>query len=135
MIELAPRSILGDLEDVWLYCITLYHNNKSDWRLPATEENEYNFNQLYGWHRHQLWVNPVRDMIQIGLESQHELTIEEAFLYCITLNYKGYSDWRLPTIGEVTECSSWRTSSNKTNWDNVSWEYRGHYPCVPVRTK
>ena len=39
-------------------------------------------------------------MIEYAPLSPIELSIEEAWLYCVTLEYNGYHDWRMPTIHE-----------------------------------
>ena len=34
-----PPLYVGESADLeWLYVVTLYHNNKSDWRLPNDQE-------------------------------------------------------------------------------------------------
>jgi hypothetical protein len=36
-------------------------------------------------------------MIEPGPPSNDQITFDQAFLYCITLNHNNHKDWRLPT--------------------------------------
>lgn len=36
-------------------------------------------------------------MIEFAIRSQKEMVYDQAFLYCLTLEYNGHKDWRLPT--------------------------------------
>jgi len=36
-------------------------------------------------------------MLEFALVTQHSMTYSEAWLYCITLDYAGRKDWRMPT--------------------------------------
>lgn len=42
MIEIAPLSDKMSYDEAWLYCATLTHNNKYDWRIPTDYEFTYN---------------------------------------------------------------------------------------------
>ena len=51
-------------------------------------------------------------MLEIGPCSSHTLILDEAWLYCITLEYDGHRDWRLPTWQEMNShqmrnCRGW----------------------------
>lgn len=39
-IELSPKEYWKELrrDDAWLYCVTLTHNNKYNWRFPTYRE-------------------------------------------------------------------------------------------------
>ena len=39
--------------------------------------------------------------IEIGPRISNPITYDEALLYCMTLSYKGYNDWRLPSDSEA----------------------------------
>jgi hypothetical protein len=56
------------------------------------------------------------------------MTVDEAFLYCITLQYNGYNDWRLPTEFEYGYYAglsfSWYTDRDQSEFN---------WPAIPVR--
>jgi hypothetical protein len=38
-IEIGPRSKDNiSFDEAWLYCACLFHNDRSDWRLPTADE-------------------------------------------------------------------------------------------------
>jgi hypothetical protein len=49
-------------------------------------------------------------MIEIADMSPHQLTYTEAWMYCVTLEYDGHKDWRMPTFLE------WSNSSELLGW-------------------
>jgi len=67
-IEIAPTTTLFTYDEAWLYCATLTHNGKYNWRIPT--ENEYLDYEIDGWLDEEkddyvLWpqqVTPVRDV-------------------------------------------------------------------------
>jgi hypothetical protein len=43
MIEFGPELLrVLTYDEAWLYCATLTHNNKYDWRIPTDYEFTYN---------------------------------------------------------------------------------------------
>ena len=51
MIELAPRTNFDmSFDDAFVYCITLYYNGYSDWRLPTHFEYCATHNLIMSWH-------------------------------------------------------------------------------------
>jgi hypothetical protein len=52
MIEFAPSMRLPDRDTAWLYAITLTHDNKYDWRMPAMVVYDTD---------HTVIITPVRD--------------------------------------------------------------------------
>jgi hypothetical protein len=54
-------------------------------------------------------------MIEFAAMVFHQLTYSEAWMYCVTLEYDGHKDWRLPTLNE------WSNSSELLGWyENAS---------------
>jgi hypothetical protein len=53
MIEFGPKSPALAFDEAWLYCATLTHNNKYDWRMTNYDEYyDSNMNEImygYGW--------------------------------------------------------------------------------------
>lgn len=51
MIEIAPKELhLAFLwDEAWLYCITLTHDNKHDWRMPIETDATYNRCIVESW--------------------------------------------------------------------------------------
>lgn len=39
--------------------------------------------------------------IEVGPRIYNRITYDEALLYCMTLSFKGYYDWRLPSDSET----------------------------------
>jgi hypothetical protein len=66
-------------------------------------------------------------MIEIAQQTKHEMTYEDALLYCQFLEYNGHRDWRMPTQHE------YRTTVTILGWyiDRII-AYR-HWPVTPVR--
>jgi hypothetical protein len=67
MIEYAPPTTeCVDYDTAWLYCVTLAHDNKYDWRMPTHKEYETS-PFILGWfvdrpQTENLWTcQPVRD--------------------------------------------------------------------------
>ena len=51
MIEIAPRTTFDmSFDDAFLYCITLYYNGYSDWRLPTHFEYCTTQDLIMSWH-------------------------------------------------------------------------------------
>ncbi len=66
-------------------------------------------------------------MIEIARQSTHEMTYEEAILYCHFLEYNGHRDWRMPTHTEYSEHPGiWGWFVNRSSWSSS-------YCVVPVR--
>ena len=57
-------------------------------------------------------------MIMIAQRSKVELTFNKAFLYCLTLNHRGYKDWRMP---------SWNERLNDMNTFAFTWDDSDEY--------
>jgi hypothetical protein len=61
-------------------------------------------------------------MLEVAPISDHEMTYEEAVLYCAFLDYNGHRDWRLPDRAEymdVIGISGWyvcRSSEWVSKW-------------------
>jgi hypothetical protein len=53
-------------------------------------------------------------MLEIGPCSPHKLILDEAWLYCITLEHNGHRDWRLPTWHEMNS----HQMRNYSGWTN-----------------
>jgi hypothetical protein len=70
-------------------------------------------------------------MIELALQTQQEITYDEAWLYCITLDYNGHKDWRLPTANEYKSFQF--TSAWHEGRFQVLQEYYVLY-VIPVRT-
>lgn len=49
-------------------------------------------------------------MIELAPTFFPELTYDEAWVYCVTLEHNGHNDWRLPTLLE------WSNSSEILGW-------------------
>ena len=49
-------------------------------------------------------------MIELAPMVFHNLTYNEGWMYCVTLEYDGHKDWRLPTYTE------WFNSSEILGW-------------------
>ena len=75
MIEIAPRTTFDmSFDDAFLYCITLYYNGYSDWRLPTHFEYCATHDLIMSWHEERYekesrinsdwtWAaTPVRDL-------------------------------------------------------------------------
>jgi hypothetical protein len=66
-------------------------------------------------------------MIEYGSIPDYAFSYDEAFLYCLTLDYNGHKDWRLPTPDEYNDSSAifcWYTTKSKS--------YSKQH-CLPVR--
>jgi len=52
-------------------------------------------------------------------ESKNQLTLDEAWLYCVCLYHNGYSDWRMPTYPEYLSIG-WLPDNcwDQTDWNN-----------------
>ena len=86
-------------------------------------------------------------MIEYADVSLHEITCDEAWLYCATLEHNGKYDWRMPTYSERIESSvmlaTWdlgdyinmsRVSEYNIPWLAVPRSWRIHrYQVIPVR--
>lgn len=57
-------------------------------------------------------------MIELAPILENEMTYNEAILYCQFLEYKGYSDWRLPTKDEYFAEDEIVTGCWNTGWYN-----------------
>lgn len=58
-------------------------------------------------------------MIEVAPNSVHEMTYEQAIMYCQFCNHNGYVDWRLPTRQEYTNVRSicgWYVDSTYQNY-------------------
>lgn len=56
-------------------------------------------------------------MIQKAPISCKMLTYDEAFLYCISCEHDGYTDWRMPTMSE------WNHTKGMTGWYELLYAY------------
>jgi hypothetical protein len=67
-------------------------------------------------------------MIEFAPTFFPELTYDEAWVYCVTLEHNGHKDWRLPTFVE------WSNSSELLGWyeNSTSHETAVRIVC-PVR--
>jgi len=54
-------------------------------------------------------------MLEIGPCSSRTLILDEAWLYCITLEHDGHRDWRLPTLQEMNS----HQMRNYSGWTNL----------------
>jgi hypothetical protein len=56
-------------------------------------------------------------MIEIAPRSENAMTYDEAILYCQFLDYKGHTDWRMPTLDETIRHHGWYVDSkSKLLW-------------------
>jgi len=70
-------------------------------------------------------------MIELGYESNRMMSYDEALLYCMTLSYNGYYDWRLPFAREaIFESAVW-VDENAVLYPK-SHPY-AKYSAIPVR--
>lgn len=52
MIEVAPEELQTNLlkwDEAWLYCITLTHDNKYDWRMPTSQDARQDSRAVMSW--------------------------------------------------------------------------------------
>jgi hypothetical protein len=52
MIEVAPEELQTNLlkwDEAWLYCITLTHDNKYDWRMPTNQDARQDSRTVMSW--------------------------------------------------------------------------------------
>ena len=52
MIEIAPEELQTYLlkwDEAWLYCITLTHDNKYDWRMPTNQDATQDSRAVMSW--------------------------------------------------------------------------------------
>ena len=52
MIEVAPEELQTNLlkwDEAWLYCITLTHDNKYDWRMPTNQDAIQDSRTVMSW--------------------------------------------------------------------------------------
>lgn len=52
MIEIAPKELQTNLlkwDEAWLYCITLTHDNKYDWRMPTNQDATQDSRAVMSW--------------------------------------------------------------------------------------
>ena len=52
MIEIAPEELQTYLlkwDESWLYCITLTHDNKYDWRMPTSQDARQDSRAVMSW--------------------------------------------------------------------------------------
>jgi hypothetical protein len=67
MIELAPTSkYTMTYDEAWLYCATLTHSNKYDWRMPTIQDMDIDtegwlLNDEEVYYSWPMVVTPVRD--------------------------------------------------------------------------
>jgi hypothetical protein len=68
-------------------------------------------------------------MIEFAPSTKHEMTYDEAILYCQFLEYNGHTDWRLPTQNE------YRNQSAILGWytDREIDAYFYYWTVTPVR--
>lgn len=119
---LQPLSIRLLYDEAWMYCLTLSHDGRKDWRLPTQEEFEdYGIIEVSACYdecgpdayprKHQ--VQAVRDVeYEIGPRSAERMLYSEALTYCSMLELNGKQDWRLPTYYEHAEIYG----SNSPTW-------------------
>jgi hypothetical protein len=68
-------------------------------------------------------------MIELALQTQQEITYDLAWLYCITLDYNGHKDWRIPTADE------YKSSRCVLSWHETRYKFLDlEYHVIPVRT-
>ena len=74
--------------------------------------------------------------MQISIGPIIRLPYDEAWLYCACLYHDGYSDWRLPSKGEVYSGGDLEQHIPLWLSSDVVYEYRqdSTYNVVPVRT-
>lgn len=75
-------------------------------------------------------------MIENADISHHEMTCDEAWLYCLTLEHNGYKDWRMPTYRERIEFGFFSTWDQGDISDFIRNIWVTHLTCcriVPVR--
>lgn len=52
MIEVAPEELQTNLlkwDEAWLYCITLTHDNKYNWRMPTSQDAKQDSRAVMSW--------------------------------------------------------------------------------------
>lgn len=70
-------------------------------------------------------------MIQYGIPLEKYVSYDTAFLYCLTLDYNGHKDWRLPTDLEQQDYSDANTFWYQD--DTLMDDDDEHWDAIPVR--
>ena len=68
--------------------------------------------------------------IDIALKSEY-MSFDMAWVYCLTLTYKGHKDWRMPTYEE------WQSYNRIVGWHQSAYKPELYQPPImvcPVRT-
>lgn len=68
-------------------------------------------------------------MLELAIRPQEEMDYDTAWLYCLTLDYNGHKDWRLPTGTEYSITDALSFSWFEERKTGQRWV------CQPVRTK
>ena len=68
-------------------------------------------------------------MIEFAPMPQYKFSFNEAWLYCLTLNYNRHKDWRIPTEQEYMDY--YEIISDSFDERDIDEKYR--YFVVPVR--
>ena len=74
-------------------------------------------------------------MLELALISPNVLSYNEAWVYCLTLDYNGHKDWRMPTFNE------WGSRNELLGWyepelrwgDYIHMVASQKMPVIPVR--
>ena len=66
-------------------------------------------------------------MIEKAPKTDYEMSYDDAFLYCLMLEYNGHKDWRLPTEYEYIRELQWC-------WFEGRGDSEFHWLVQPVRT-
>lgn len=70
-------------------------------------------------------------MIEIASEIKDRVSYNEAWLYCLTLEYDGHKDWRLPSYSEYED-----HDLNNQYWYNddvLQYDPDEYWTTIPVR--
>jgi hypothetical protein len=62
-----------------------------------------------------------RLMIEQALRTDYGMCYDSAFVYCLTLDYNGHKDWRLPTLDEYASSNITRSWYEGRECDYFNW--------------
>ena len=70
-------------------------------------------------------------MIEFAEILDQRVSFDEAWLHCLTLDYNGHKDWRMPTFNEYMIYGNVISES----WDSSDIGNKDRYYIIPVRDK